>query len=550
MPFQTGLIVVLAVLVVVLSVLLAIRLRREKRQTVALKGMDLADFSEFLRTNSVEGTIQAVAGRVSEFLKGTFGCEKIVFLRKQRGMLELNYYHGIRGFKRHDFRLRYSRELGMRLQEDFLPKPLTALRDVLPRQLYGRMTQLGVDTYFPIFWRENLYGVYFVRSNVQIRSRSFTLLVGGLAQSLAAAYHIKWHESRYQRLERKIQSESAPKRALDNGNRQPLGMLKLIRHHNSDSIVPRIMESVQQELGLAQVAFIYESKQRDGSLILWKHGLRGSLEAPERALFNELCKEVGQTGTKAVGDLANEGSRALSWVRVLKDIGLTHVVKFPLTSKRTGLLAWSGGESPGRTARMLSDYHFHTRSLVENAESYEHIEEMSYTDNLTGLANQRYFRKRLAEEISRAKRYRRSVALIIFDLDDLKKVNDGHGHLAGDAVLRRLGQILRSSIRAIDIIARYGGDEFCVIMPESDESSCSQFMERLRTTVAGHEFKGRFTAKTHEILISAGGAIFPENARRSDRLIYCADMALLEAKKAGRNRCRMYSQLDLNREGA
>ena len=83
-----------------------------------------------------------------------------------------------------------------------------------------------------------------------------------------------------------------------------------------------------------------------------------------------------------------------------------------------------------------------------------------------------------------------------------------------------------------------------MIMPESDEDSCVQFMERLRVKVVDHQFRNRFTDERHTITVSAGGGIFPTDARRGDRLIYCADMALLEAKKAGKNLSRMFSQLN------
>jgi two-component system cell cycle response regulator len=154
---------------------------------------------------------------------------------------------------------------------------------------------------------------------------------------------------------------------------------------------------------------------------------------------------------------------------------------------------------------------------------------------LTGLANQRYFRKRLEEEIDRAHRYNRSLALIVFDMDELKSVNDQYGHLAGDAVIRRMGPILRSSIRAIDIIARYGGDEFCVIMPEADIPTCERFMERLQCRIAETKFQLSEQGPDINCTISLGGAVYPNHADGAESLFRAADLALLRAKSRGRN---------------
>ena len=542
MQYQIMLIVILAILVVILSILLVIRIRREKQQSSAIRRMDLDDFSDFLRSNSVEGTIQTVAGRVSEFLKGTFGCEKIVFLRKQRGLLELNYYHGIRGFKRHEFRLRYSEALGSKLQTTFMPRPLSDLSAMLPEPFTRKLESLEIDTFFPVYWRSNLYGLYFVKSNLTLDSPSFTLLIAGLAQSLAAAYHIKWHETRYQKLEQKIKVEPASSADPRGRSGKAGSILKLVRHRNSESIVPRIIEMVEKELKFTQVLFFYEPRDKDGPLMFWKDGVQAMVELPERAEFSRTCQELMSNGPCAVTDLVRKDRRTPVWLEQVKAAGLAYVSCFPITSRRLGLLAWSGGQHPRQLASRLETFHSNACDLVENAESYERIEEMSYTDNLTGLANQRYFRKRLSEEISRAKRYERSLALIIFDLDDLKTINDKYGHLAGDAVLKRLGQILRSSIRAIDIIARYGGDEFCVIMPEADGATCERFMNRLQLKISSSKFGIDATEGDLRCTISQGGAVFPDSASGEKELMHAADMALLQAKESGRNAYLLYDR--------
>jgi hypothetical protein len=199
----------LVVLVVALIILLVFRVRHEKKQLTLIRRMKLKEFSEFLRTNSVEGTIQQVAGKVSDLLKDVLGCQRIVFLRKQRNFLELNYYHGINKFNRSDFRIKFSHQLAELLRVTFLPQKLLLLEGQLSQPVFNKLTQLGFDVFFPIFWRDNLYGVYFIKSSFETKTPSFNLLLASLAQSLSAAYHIKWHESRYNKLEQKISSQPA-----------------------------------------------------------------------------------------------------------------------------------------------------------------------------------------------------------------------------------------------------------------------------------------------------------------------------------------------------
>jgi diguanylate cyclase (GGDEF)-like protein len=178
----------------------------------------------------------------------------------------------------------------------------------------------------------------------------------------------------------------------------------------------------------------------------------------------------------------------------------------------------------------------------KNIKHYKTIEELSYTDSMTGLYNYRYFYKRLTEEVFRAKRFSRKLALVIFDIDDFKVYNDTYGHQAGDCVLKQLGELLSLTVRSIDVVSRYGGEEFCVIMPESDQDECFKFMERLRKAIMNYSFKDENLKHEHNITVSLGGAIYPHDAHTVDRTIYCADMALLKAKSLGRNKSVMYDE--------
>jgi diguanylate cyclase (GGDEF)-like protein len=179
---------------------------------------------------------------------------------------------------------------------------------------------------------------------------------------------------------------------------------------------------------------------------------------------------------------------------------------------------------------------------LKNIEQYKTMEALSYTDSMTGLYNYRYFYKRLNEEVFRAERFVRKVALVIFDIDEFKVYNDTFGHQSGDRVLKQLGEQLLKVVRSIDVVSRYGGDEFCVIMPETDEKECTRFMDRLLKSIETNLFKDEFLEHEHHITISLGGSVYPKDAKSVDRLIYCSDMALLRAKSLGKNKSILYTE--------
>ncbi len=181
---------------------------------------------------------------------------------------------------------------------------------------------------------------------------------------------------------------------------------------------------------------------------------------------------------------------------------------------------------------------------LANVRQFATIEKLSYTDSMTGIFNYRYFYKRLGEEILRAKRYNRELSLVILDIDNFKLFNDNYGHQTGDMVLKSTAELITRAIRSIDIVSRYGGEEFCIIMPDTGEKSGRIFIERLRNEIAEFRFQSRTITEDMSITVSVGCSVFPLHATTPDRLIYCADMALLKAKSLGRNKAIMF-QSDL-----
>ncbi len=490
MTTQIVLTLALGVLAVLLIYLVLTRIQTERRLALANRYLNLVELAEVLRSNSVDGKIHIVAAKVSELLKSSFGCQKIIFLRKQRGQLDLNYYHGIFRFNRAEFRLPFSQQLADRLRESFLPQPIASLESVIPALAMQRLKAEELDLFFPVFWRDNLYGVYFVRTASEVSNSGFRLLVASLAHSLSAAYHVRWHEARLERLEQDVAAtaqhsgSAIPRPELSPSSSLPI--LKLVRHASSESLIPQLVGTVQHQLGASRAIMIYETKSSGGSLVASKSGTVDRIESPSRELFDHLIQSLDR---RRVGPLDHPEPLVSDWAAHLRSHGFHYVARFSPFQGKKGLIALDHAGSPGEIEAVLSDLEDSTQALVTNAELFDEMQALSYTDSLTGLSNQRYFRKRLKEEIDRAKRYSRSLALIIFDMDDLKSINDRYGHLAGDAVIQRMGPLLRSCIRAIDIVARYGGDEFCVIMPEADAAMCERFMERLHLKFSDNHFQ-------------------------------------------------------------
>ncbi|MFN7132406.1 MAG: diguanylate cyclase, partial [Myxococcales bacterium] len=163
------------------------------------------------------------------------------------------------------------------------------------------------------------------------------------------------------------------------------------------------------------------------------------------------------------------------------------------------------------------------------------LERLSVTDELTGVYNRRYFRERLREEFRRAQRYDDPLSLIILDLDHFKGVNDRLGHLAGDEVLRQATRLLPGCVRETDIVSRYGGEEFTILLPQTHLSGCLTVAERIWRTLRNHPF--RIAEHDERLTASVGVSSFPNKGVGSpEDLLRTADDALYRAKRTGRDK--------------
>jgi len=174
------------------------------------------------------------------------------------------------------------------------------------------------------------------------------------------------------------------------------------------------------------------------------------------------------------------------------------------------------------------------------ARLYEKMELLAITDGLTQLINHKQFQSQLAKEMERSRRYKRSMSLLILDIDHFKSFNDSYGHQVGDLVLREIAQCIKSALRTNDQAARYGGEEFAVIIPETDEQGALTTAERIRTKIESHVIQSGDNRL--RVTISIGCAAYPIHAADQQELIANADAALYHAKENGRNQSCLYGK--------
>jgi diguanylate cyclase (GGDEF)-like protein len=171
-------------------------------------------------------------------------------------------------------------------------------------------------------------------------------------------------------------------------------------------------------------------------------------------------------------------------------------------------------------------------TLLDNAQLFDQVSRMAASDSLTGLANHRRLLEAIENEIQRSRRSRRSFAVLLFDLDGLKKINDRFGHLTGSHAIKRLGEVLRSSSRTTDTPARYGGDEFALVLPETDAREAEQVGARICETLA-HDGLEPF------ISVSVGQAVYPYDGTSIEQLLGAADLALYKMKGQDTGKIRL-----------
>jgi len=167
---------------------------------------------------------------------------------------------------------------------------------------------------------------------------------------------------------------------------------------------------------------------------------------------------------------------------------------------------------------------------------YNKVQEMSITDSLTQVSTRRYFLERTAEELRRSMRHKTNLSFLMLDLDHFKEKNDKFGHLVGDVILKQVAAMLSENLREIDIIGRYGGEEFSIVLSGIGREGAMQVAERIRQNIEAAVFKAY--DEVVSTTVSIGVSVFPDDGVDVNSLIESADKALYKAKESGRNKIR------------
>ncbi len=265
----------------------------------------------------------------------------------------------------------------------------------------------------------------------------------------------------------------------------------------------------------------------------------GEMECTKIRIGEGIAGKVAETGTPQVVQQASKSKD----FKASANSNVDNIVCIPLLAgdECIGVMNITNKESGAaftdEEVNLLTTLAGQAAITINNANLYH----LAITDGLTQLFINRYFRQKLSDEIRRAKRYNRKVAIILTDIDHFKKFNDTYGHQQGDSVLATTAKIFRESVRETDIPCRYGGEEFVVILPETGAKEAAEVAERLRKAVESYEFPPMQGNQPLKVTISLGVAAFPDHAEDEETLIKHADLALYACKEGGRNCFRVFA---------
>jgi len=329
------------------------------------------------------------------------------------------------------------------------------------------------------------------------------------------------------------------------------GLLDIYRSISSvidkDSLYEMILSESSKFIGADRASLMIFDKAANVFRIKASRGLEKSIAESVSIKLGQGIS--GRTAAKGVPFVVKDIDKEVPWQRSPRTYRTRSFLSAPikLYDRVIGVINLSDKRGDGIFSGkdlfvLLSISHYATIALERGAyySMSEKLKTISMTDPLTGLYNRRFFKKRLFEEAERVRRLRDSFAVFIIDVDDFKSFNDKWGHQAGDNVLRLIAGAVKDAVRTVDVVVRYGGEEFAVILPHTSKHDSTVIAERIRSDVEQLKLPAGMACSSPTI--SIGIAELPGDARNTDDLIYCADAAMYRAKRRGKNKVNLYEK--------
>lgn len=319
--------------------------------------------------------------------------------------------------------------------------------------------------------------------------------------------------------------------------------------HDLGRILTVILETAMAGVR-AQAGAVLLTSAGGGELYLFVgRGLQHRLEARE---YGRSGMPLVRVGSGVAGTVAATGAAIRGRVGGgVEEVVFAHdepaaeaVIAVPLRSSGqvTGVLCLydsaDGGEFTDADLALIRAFAAQAAVAVDNVLLHQEARRLSITDGLTGLWNYRYFTIALTREVERAARFQRPLALLMLDIDRFKALNDAYGHQRGNEVLMETAERVRAAVREVDVVARYGGEEIALLLPETGASGAEQLAERVWSGIRERPFTSPGEPPV-PVRVSLGIAIYPEHGRSAPSLLASADVALYAAKSAGRDCWRL-----------
>ncbi len=318
---------------------------------------------------------------------------------------------------------------------------------------------------------------------------------------------------------------------------------------NLDELVDFIIEKATEVMEAEKGSLMLLDEESGELKIKGARGLKAEIiENTKIKLGQMIAGKVAQEGQPMLVEDIEKDKRFVGR-KVRSHYKSKSFISMPLKKEKkvSGVINLSDkiGRSPVFTEsdlRFLSILIQQSATSIENAKLYQEITSLAITDALTGLYNHRYFQERLSEEINRVERYGHPLSLIMLDIDFFKRYNDTFGHVMGDTLLSELATIMKKNVRKIDIVSRYGGEEFIIILPETGIDEAEAVAEKIRKSVEDFNFSIEVLKPVDwKLTISAGVAALNKGISKTD-FIKFADQAMYSAKGEGKNKVYCYKE--------